>query len=90
MKKMFCIAWLFCFKISVAQNNNTRVIIEAASNKIDQKVIDWRRDIHEHPELGNRELRTAALVAKHPQSLGMEVKTGVGVTGVIGPLQYYS
>jgi amidohydrolase len=86
MKKMFCIACLFCFKISIAQTNNTRAIIQGASDKIEQKVIDWRRDIHEHPELGNRELRTAALVAKHLQSLGIEVKTGVGITGVVGIL----
>ena len=54
---------------------------------IEQKVIDWRRDIHENPELGNREVRTAALVAKHLESLGMFVQTKVGVTGVIGVLK---
>ena len=54
---------------------------------IEQKVIDWRRDIHENPELGNREVRTAALVAKHLESLGMVVQTKVGVTGVIGVLK---
>ena len=54
---------------------------------IEQKVIDWRRDIHENPELGNREVRTAALVAKHLESLGMDVQTKVGVTGVIGVLK---
>ena len=46
-----------------------------------------RRDIHQNPELGNREFRTATLVAKHLRSLGMEVKTEVGVTGVIGVLK---
>ena len=54
---------------------------------IEQKVIDWRRDIHENPELGNREVRTAALVAKHLKLLGMDVQTNVGVTGVIGILK---
>ena len=54
---------------------------------IEQKVIDWRRDIHEHPELGNREVRTAALVTKHLKTLGMDVQTNVGVTGVIGVLK---
>ena len=54
---------------------------------IEQKVIDWRRDIHENPELGNREVRTAALVTKHLESLGMDVQTKVGVTGVIGVLK---
>ena len=66
-----------------AQSNN----LERKFKDIEQKVIDWRRDIHQNPELGNREFRTAALVAKHLQSLGMEVKTEVGVTGVIGVLK---
>ena len=66
-----------------AQSNN----LERNFKDIEQKVIDWRRDIHQNPELGNREFRTAALVAKHLRSLGMEVKTEVGVTGVIGVLK---
>ena len=53
--------------------------ISGAADKIESKVIAWRHGIHEHPELGNREVRTAALIAKHLQSLGIEVKTGVGV-----------
>ena len=60
---------------------------ETIIDGIEQKVIDWRRDIHENPELGNREVRTAALVAKHLESLGMVVQTKVGVTGVIGVLK---
>ena len=51
------------------------------------KVVAWRRDIHEHPELGNREFRTAKLVADHLTALGMEVRTGVGHTGVVGLLR---
>ena len=66
-----------------AQSNN----LERNFNDIEQKVIDWRRDIHQNPELGNREFRTATLVAKHLRSLGMEVKTEVGVTGVVGVLK---
>ncbi len=61
--------------------------INAAADKIDQKVIAWRHDIHANPELGNREVRTAELVVKHLQSLGIEVKTKVGVTGVVGILK---
>ncbi|MEO5862990.1 MAG: amidohydrolase, partial [Burkholderiales bacterium] len=49
-------------------------------------VIDWRRDIHQHPELSNREFRTAKLVAEHLQKLGLEVKTGVAKTGVVAVL----
>lgn len=54
---------------------------------VESKVIAWRRDLHQHPELGNREVRTAALVAKHLQSLGLEVRTGIAKTGVIGILK---
>jgi amidohydrolase len=51
------------------------------------KVIDWRRDIHQHPELGLRETRTSQLVAAHLTALGLEVRTGVGRTGVVGVLR---
>lgn len=51
------------------------------------KVVSWRRDIHEHPELSGQETRTAALVAAHLKQLGLEVQTGVGGTGVVGLLR---
>ena len=51
------------------------------------RVVEWRRDLHAHPELGNREFRTAGLVAEHLESLGMEVTTNVAHTGVVGLLQ---
>lgn len=61
--------------------------IDERAKAIEQKLIAWRRDIHQHPELGNLETRTAALVADHLRKLGMEVKTGVAVTGVVGLLK---
>ncbi|GKV77869.1 N-acyl-L-amino acid amidohydrolase [Pectobacterium carotovorum subsp. carotovorum] len=61
--------------------------IEKRSQAIEKKLIAWRQDIHQHPELGNLETRTAARVAEHLRSLGMDVKTGVAVTGVVGTLQ---
>ena len=54
---------------------------------IEPKVVAWRRDIHQHPELGNREVRTARLVADHLRALGIEVQTGVAHTGVVGLLR---
>jgi amidohydrolase len=51
------------------------------------KVVSWRRDIHEHPELSNQEVRTSGLVAAHLKALGMEVRTGVGGHGVVGVLR---
>lgn len=71
----------------LAQNITSDSKVEVAANKIEQKVIAWRRDFHQNPELGNQEKRTAAIVAKHLKALGMEVKTGVAVTGVVGILK---
>ena len=50
-------------------------------------VVAWRRDFHEHPELGNREFRTAEIIANHLRDLGMEVQTEVAHTGVVGVLR---
>ena len=61
--------------------------VEAAVAAETPRVVAWRRDIHAHPELGFAENRTAALVAEHLRSLGMEVRTGVGKTGVVGVLR---
>jgi amidohydrolase len=52
-----------------------------------QQLINWRRDLHQHPELGFREVRTAAIIAEHVKNLGLEVRTGVGKTGVVALLQ---
>lgn len=54
---------------------------------INPEVIQWRRDIHANPELGNREFRTAAKVAEHLQSLGLDVTTGIAHTGVVAVLE---
>jgi amidohydrolase len=51
------------------------------------KVVGWRRDFHQNPELGNREVRTSKLVAEHLRALGLEVKTGVAHTGVVALLR---
>ena len=61
--------------------------IDRESRSVEKDVIRWRRDIHQNPELGNREFRTAKLVAAHLQSLGIDVTTGVAHTGVVGVLK---
>ena len=62
--------------------------IDAAAESVQAQVIAWRRDIHEHPELGNREFRTSALVTAHLRKLGFdEVRTEVAHTGVVGLLR---
>ena len=60
---------------------------EEAVRNIEPKVITWRRDFHAHPELSNREVRTAGIVAKHLKSLGLEVRTGIAHTGVVALLR---
>ena len=72
---------------SLSSQTNYDDIIDKKVKAIEQKVINWRHDFHQNPELGNREFRTAEIITKHLQSLGMEVKTKVGVTGVVGILK---
>ena len=55
--------------------------------EIEKKVIKWRHEIHQNPELSNREFNTSKMVAEHLQSLGIEVKTGIAHTGVVGLLR---
>ena len=61
--------------------------IDRRTEAVLPKVVAWRRDIHQHRELGNREVRTSALVAAHLKALGLEVRTGVAHTGVTGVLR---
>ncbi|AQG82293.1 N-acyl-L-amino acid amidohydrolase [Spirosoma montaniterrae] len=82
---------MFCLSITThalfAQTTALGTRIDRAAEGLEKKVIAWRRDFHQHPELGNREFQTAAKIAAHLQSLGMDVKTGVGKTGVVGLLK---
>jgi amidohydrolase len=57
------------------------------AEEIYDKVVTWRRDFHQNPELSNREFKTAEKIAAHLTSLGLEVKTGVAHTGVVGILK---
>lgn len=85
---LICIYLLIAISSSAfAQSKITAESISTAANKIEQKVIAWRHDFHEHPELGNQEFRTAEIIAKHLQALGIEVQTKIGVTGVVGILK---
>lgn len=59
---------------------------DVAAAALESKVIAWRRDFHEHPELSNRESRTSQRVAEHLAALGLKVQTGVAHTGVVGLL----
>lgn len=61
--------------------------IDQKAREIESRVIEWRREIHAHPELSFQEKRTAGMIAAHLENLGMEVKTRVGKTGVVGVLK---
>lgn len=72
--------------VSFAQKNNYAAAIDAGADKIESQTIFWRRDFHQHPELGNHETRTSKIIADHLRSLGLDVKEGIGKTGVVGIL----
>lgn len=73
--------------VLAAQATPIPAAIEASIRQVEPKLIEWRRDIHQHPELGNREFRTAKVIADHLTSLGLEVRTGVAHTGVVAVLK---
>ncbi|SHL39358.1 amidohydrolase [Hymenobacter psychrotolerans] len=72
---------------AAAQNAALNARIAKLSAQQETQVIAWRRDIHEHPELGNMETRTAGIIAAELRRLGLEVQTGVARTGVVGILR---
>ncbi len=71
---------------SDAQSSGASVIGQKTKNIL-PKLIEWRRHVHKNPELGNREFKTAEFIAAHLQKFGIEVKTGVAKTGVVGILK---
>ncbi len=81
-KTLVTILVFFSFNIDA----NLKETLEKDLDNLMTKVIEWRHDIHENPELGNREFRTAKKVADHLTSLGMDVETGIAHTGVVGLL----
>ena len=90
MKATLCalsLVLLSCALPAAAQTGSHDARIKKDAESIEDKVIAWRRDIHEHPELSNREFRTSKLVAEHLTALGLEVQTGVAHTGVVGILK---
>ena len=85
MKSLFkplFVAFALVFSTIQAQSLSEKTYAD-----INEKVIEWRRHFHENPELGNREFKTAAYIEKHLRKLGLEVQTGVGITGVVGILK---
>ncbi|WP_047245547.1 amidohydrolase [Maribacter thermophilus] len=82
MRKLGILAMLLCGIAIQAQSR-----LDKDYKDIEDKVIEWRRYFHEHPELSNREFKTAEKIAEHLKSLGIEVETGIAHTGVVGILK---
>lgn len=90
MNKLLAVAILLSLcgaRTALADTEIDDAALDRLAAQIEGDVIAWRRDIHANPELSNREFRTAALVAKHLESLGMEVRTGIAHTGVAALLR---
>ena len=86
MKKTIILSLsLFITGISFGQKNDKK--IKMLSDQVEQKVIEWRRHVHQNPELSNREFKTAKYIESHLRALGMTVQTGVAKTGVVGILK---
>ena len=88
MKKQFLLLASFILHFSLVNAQTAlKPAINQKSDALKDQVIAWRRDFHEHPELGNQEFRTAGIIAAHLKSLGLEVQEKVAITGVVGILR---
>jgi amidohydrolase len=83
MKRKFFLLILPISIAGVAQDQG----LQTAYQDVEPKVIEWRRNIHQYPELSNREFKTAEKITAHLKGLGIEVQTGVAHTGVVGILK---
>ncbi len=76
---------LLLTKISYSQSISS--LIDANAAAIKQQLTEWRRHLHQHPELGNREYKTAAYITEQLKGLGLEIQNGVAKTGVVAILK---
>eukprot|EP01037_Dinobryon_pediforme_P010589 gene10589-10659_t len=87
MKKIYLLLLCAAAVPALAQKNSLREKVSKKADSLQSQIVTWRRDFHEHPELGNHEVRTSGIIADYLKSLGIEVKTGVATTGVVGILK---
>ncbi len=81
------VLFLACIALLTSSLTAQNYGLDKSYENIEPKVIEWRREIHQNPELSNREFKTAEKIAAHLRSLGIEVQTGVAHTGVVGVLK---
>ena len=78
---------LFIFAFNTIASDALKNELNQKLETLMPKVIEWRHDIHQYPELANREFRTSKKVADHLMSLGLEVETGIAYTGVVAVIE---
>lgn len=86
MKKLYTLLLSLTSLQALAQTDASSTI-NTKADALQSQIVAWRRDFHEHPELGNHEVRTSGIITKHLQSLGLQVQTGIATTGVVGILK---
>ncbi|MBX9785486.1 MAG: amidohydrolase [Chitinophagaceae bacterium] len=86
MRKFLSLMLVFTASLPAAAQTIQQQI-ETKAKAVLPKVIEWRRHIHQNPELGNREVKTMEYIAAHLKSLGLEVTTGVAKTGIVALLK---
>jgi amidohydrolase len=89
MKKIYQVILLLLLPLAISAQVSPKLQakLDQQAKEIEAKVIEWRRDFHQNPELGNREFKTGAKIAEHLKSLGIKVQYPVAKTGVVGILE---
>src|SRR3569833_2095286 len=87
MKNIYLLLFSLISIQTFAQSPDLKKIAAKRADSLFNQTVAWRRDFHEHPELGNHETRTSGIIAAYLKSLGLEVKTGIATTGVVGILK---
>ena len=87
MRRFLSLSTLLFLSYATLAQSDLSARVDQQADALEEKVIAWRHDIHQHPELSNREFKTAEKVAEHLQALGIEVQTQVAHTGVVGVLK---
>src|SRR5512141_2618842 len=86
--RILSVLFMLAFVTSFGQTNpKLQAKLDQQAKDLESKVIEWRRTIHQNPELSNRETKTGAYIAEHLKSLGLKVQTGVAKTGVVALLE---
>ena len=87
MRQMLWCLLIFLNFTTTYADEHLKEQVDRAADRMESRVIEWRRHFHQYPELSNREFKTAQKVAEHLEGLGLDVKTGVAHTGVVGLLK---